>query len=1280
MTALAAAVALALPAQDRTVVFDTSGPGVSRPIPTWGLDLAWLNRDHVRRGVIFMGPPQVDVIRASFTGDWPLVDGDLGPEAQAEFDLRMSIVDDHTEADTALYLNNDTDTPHASFNNGDGVNAAEWARLIDATRQKCVDEGRTVLSVAPFNEPDYTTWQGSVERFGDVSWQLRNTFGGSFVGIRLSGGNTLNNDVAAPWYDALNGWNYLEEGNTHQLAGSFDTYAAFYQSVEANGDVGANDELHNVMEAMVGAEYGMDVGIWWGTAEYARGEFVKASDGMRLGYAEHRPNWTAASVYRAPDGKVQAFVGESERQALPTTYRFVSKDRPVFYDGHGPQRTYTVTTTGGPGYATPAHRNAEKVVNITWGEDVPPAIDGRYHLVSRHSGKVMEVAGGSTGDGANIRQNRFGGGLHQQWDVTPLSPMADFGDYSYFTLTAAHSGKAADVEGHSYNDGGNLGHWPSTGAYNQLWFLEYVEDGWFHVRNRWSGKYLDVSGVSMDDGANIHQWEGTGGHNQQWRLIPVGAPVEFVPPATPTQLVATANAASVDLAWDAVGDADLAGYHVYRATSPGGDYELIARHVPTNAYSDPSANQPIPYYYKVRAADESLNLSAYSTEQGATPSGDPALVAHLGFEGSPDDASGQANHGEVEGGAIYGSGWVGAQALVLDGTNHVSLPAEVVNHDELTLAAWVRWNGGSDWQRIFDFGNGTAESLFLTPKAGGGGLRFEIFDPTGGTSLNAPVLGIGRWVHVAVSLGATARLYVDGTLVDESGPLAVRPSDFNPVLNLIGESQFPNDPRFSGLVDDFRIYNHELPAGEVMALAHQAATVAHWDFEDGTNGQAFTPAGQPDGSGGSLDTESGILMRGFNAFYGPSWTALAAPNGGGLALNAADNHQDAYVTGGPLHDWSPAAWTIECSVLLEELAGYKTLIGRDGSSQGDVLADFYLQKTDANRFRVSVDTVGGTRWVLDGSHTVEPNTWYALAARSDGSTLSLWLDEGEGYQQIGAMDISAQSMADNALQGSSSLNWTFGRGWYNGGFVDHIDGRLDNVRFSQAALAPQDLIPLHPVPEPPSGLAAEVGSSTAIGLSWSPSSWATSYKVKRSTTTGGPYLTVASMESGTGFEDSGLTPGETYFYVVSAENATGESTDSAEESATTWTPGEAWRFEHFGVTGNLGAAADGADPDGDRVVNCLERAFGGDPMLAEQDLMPSIDDVAAPLSITYRKALDATDLDFEVQESTDLVPPWIAATGTEVVVGEADGVQVIRFTRPVGGEDRLFLRLQVCGH
>ena len=256
-----------------------------------------------------------------------------------------------------------------------------------------------------------------------------------------------------------------------------------------------------------------------------------------------------------------------------------------------------------------------------------------------------------------------------------------------------------------------------------------------------------------------------------------------------------------------------------------------------------------------------------------------------------------------------------------------------------------------------------------------------------------------------------------------------------------------------------------LVAGIAFAtISSSAATVAFWDFESGVAGQPFNPA--PSGGGaGALDSANGILMRGWNDFYGPGYTSATSPNGGNIAMNNADNHQDGYVTEGALHNWGATAWTIETHVYLEEIAGWETLIGRDGSSQAEAESDFYLANNGIDdKFRINFDSVGGQRWVLDGNYNVQINTWYALAARSDGSTLSLWLDDGSGYAQIGSLDISSQSAAQNALP-ATMLNWTFGRGWYGGSFVDHIDGRMDNIRFSDEALSPSQLIPLT-VPEP----------------------------------------------------------------------------------------------------------------------------------------------------------------------------------------------------------------------
>src|SRR5579864_7507975 len=84
-------------------------------------------------------------------------------------------------------------------------------------------------------------------------------------------------------------------------------------------------------------------------------------------------------------------------------------------------------------------------------------------------------------------------------------------------------------------------------------------------------------------------------------------------------------------------------------------------------------------------------------------------------------------------------------------------------------------------------------------------------------------------------------------------------------------------------------------------------------------------------------------------------------------------------------------------------------------------------------------------------------------------------------------------------------------------------------------------------PAAPTNLMANAGNGQ-VGLSWSASSGATSYNVKRSTTSGGPYTTIASPTT-TSYTDTGVTNGTTYFYVVSAVNTAGESANSSQVSA-----------------------------------------------------------------------------------------------------------------------------------
>jgi len=80
----------------------------------------------------------------------------------------------------------------------------------------------------------------------------------------------------------------------------------------------------------------------------------------------------------------------------------------------------------------------------------------------------------------------------------------------------------------------------------------------------------------------------------------------------------------------------------------------------------------------------------------------------------------------------------------------------------------------------------------------------------------------------------------------------------------------------------------------------------------------------------------------------------------------------------------------------------------------------------------------------------------------------------------------------------------------------------------------------------PAGLSVKPARSQ-VTLSWNASA-ATSYNVKRSSASGGPYALIASTAA-TSYTDEGLAGG-TYYYVVSGVSSTGESVNSIEVAAT----------------------------------------------------------------------------------------------------------------------------------
>jgi hypothetical protein len=229
-------------------------------------------------------------------------------------------------------------------------------------------------------------------------------------------------------------------------------------------------------------------------------------------------------------------------------------------------------------------------------------------------------------------------------------------------------------------------------------------------------------------------------------------------------------------------------------------------------------------------------IGLYPESAEATAPVDPGsngLAAQYSMEGDMADSSGNGRHGEVLGGALFEQGLPGmGRAMVFDGlVDYATLPigSVLASADSLTVALWADFTGqdGGAWQRLIDFGSGTAINMFLSPLNGATqALRFAITTSGGGgeSFLDGPVALPPGWHHVAVSIDGSdmsMTLYLDGIAV-ATGTTATLPSDLgNTTQNYVGDSQYDADPLYQGRMDELVIYTRALSPGEISYLAGQ---------------------------------------------------------------------------------------------------------------------------------------------------------------------------------------------------------------------------------------------------------------------------------------------------------------------------------------------------------------------------------------------------------------------------------------------------------------------------
>jgi hypothetical protein len=148
-------------------------------------------------------------------------------------------------------------------------------------------------------------------------------------------------------------------------------------------------------------------------------------------------------------------------------------------------------------------------IRYGWGDDIGGG-NQVTDIVSRVSGKCVDVLSGSTANGAEIIQYTCHGGTNQQWELRPNSS-------GYVQIVSQASGKCLDINGASTANGARAIQYTCGSGTNQQWQVR-ATGGYVELVARHSGKCLEVIGSSTANSARLQQNTCAGGTNQHWTL------------------------------------------------------------------------------------------------------------------------------------------------------------------------------------------------------------------------------------------------------------------------------------------------------------------------------------------------------------------------------------------------------------------------------------------------------------------------------------------------------------------------------------------------------------------------------------------------------------------------------------------------------------------------------------------------------------------------------------------------------------------------------------------
>jgi chitodextrinase len=308
-------------------------------------------------------------------------------------------------------------------------------------------------------------------------------------------------------------------------------------------------------------------------------------------------------------------------------------------------------------------------------------------------------------------------------------------------------------------------------------------------------------------------------------------------PTVPGNIAGTAASNSVLVTWDPSTDNVLvAGYVVlvdgvfFDSVSAATLSVFIGGLDPTTLYT-----------FEVYAFDPSGNNSAVAELTLSTTlpvdTGEPGMIAHYPFDGDAKDATPYQNHGVIGGNPTFEVSThpnEGGQNIKFDGVQDSVLAPNAVQliSDYATVSFWIRVDGVNlavAESYVMDFGHWSERWKISLPQhlkivwtTNSNNVQFPVFISDMDSGDGNEMVKTFWWYVSMVHDGANDIIYVNGQQTNIKPVLGKLNTTARPLC--FGSNPIEGGQYFIGALDNVKIYNKALTAGEIQQLFNTGTT------------------------------------------------------------------------------------------------------------------------------------------------------------------------------------------------------------------------------------------------------------------------------------------------------------------------------------------------------------------------------------------------------------------------------------------------------------------------